>query len=251
MKRREHILKYFPFRVNTDTAALKRLQTIKNPEGVFFRWLEELSEFMFKVGSWAGRLNLNADNLSRCDHLLTKQEEEQMEVIQEEELNLRNIGKGQQEDPTMTKVRGWIMGKANLTQLEFRGETEELHRYAGRLSPLSVNDTGIWMRNTKLEGWEASPSKRRLVPSNWLDAALGWSHQHSTVRYFRVATTVYKVQQRFLWPEMNREMQQKVAECVEHIKNDQVVNNRNAHQYQGGKYLEIMERGLVWYSHSN
>ena len=97
---------------------------------------------MFKVRSRTGRLNLNADNLSRYDHLLTKQEEEQMEVIQEEELNLRNIGKGQQDDPTMTKVRGWIMGKAKLTQLEFRRETEELHRYAGRLSPLSVNDSG-------------------------------------------------------------------------------------------------------------
>ena len=93
------------------------------------------------------------------DVIITKQEEEQMEVIQEEELNLRNIGKGQQDDPTMTKVRGWIMGKANLTQLEFRGETEELHRYAGRLSQLSVNDSGILRRSTKLDGWEANPKK--------------------------------------------------------------------------------------------
>ena len=196
-------MKYFPFRVYTDTAALKRLQTIKNPKGIFFRSLEELSEFMFKVRSRSGKLNLSAGDLSRCDHLLTKQEEEQMDIIQEEELNLMNIGKGQQEDPTMTKVRGW----------------------------------------------EASPSKQWLVPSNVLDAALGWSHQHSTVRYFRVATTVYKVQQRFPWPEMHQEMQQKVAECVEHIKNDQVLINRNVHQYQGGKYQEIMERGPVWYSH--
>ena len=44
---------------------------------------------------------------------------------------------------------------------------------------------------------------------------------------------------------MQQEMQQKVAECVEHIKDDQVVINRNAHQYQGEKYQEIMERGPV------
>ena len=106
-----------------------------------------------------------------------------MEVIQEEELNLRNIGKGQQDDPTMTKVRGWIMGKANLTQLEFRGETEELHRYAGWLSQLSVNDSGILRRSTKLDGWEANPRKQLLFPSNVLDAVFGWSHKHNTVGY--------------------------------------------------------------------
>ena len=100
LRRWEHILKYAKFIVNTGSSALKHLQTMKNPKGIFLRWLEELGEFR------PGRLNLNTDNLNRCDHLLTKQEEERVEAIQEEELNLRNIGKGQQDDPTMTKVRG-------------------------------------------------------------------------------------------------------------------------------------------------
>ena len=30
-------------------------------------------------------------------------------------------------------------------------------------------------------------------------------------------------------------------------KNDQTVIKRNAHQYQGGEYKEIIENGLVWY----
>ena len=89
---------------------------MKDPKGKFFRWWEKLA-------------------------------------IQEEELNLRNIGKGQQDDPTTTKFRGW----------------------------------------------ESNPSKQWLVLSNILDAAFGWSHQHSTVRYFRVATIVYTVQQGFPW----------------------------------------------------
>ena len=204
LRRWEDILKYATFIVNTVSSALKHLQMMKNPKGIFLRWIEELGEFKFEVKHRPENLNLNTDNLSRCDHLPTKQEEELVEAIQEEELNLRNIGKGQQDDPTMTKVRGW----------------------------------------------EASPSKQWLVLSNVLDAAFGWSHQYSTVRYFRVAITVYEVQQRFPWTEMHREMQQKVAEYVEHIKNDQVVINRKIHQYQGGKYQETMERGPVWYSHT-
>ena len=92
----EHILKYAQFIVNTVSAALKLLQTMKNPKGIFFRWLEELSEFRFEVRHRPVKLNLNADNLSRCDHLPSKQEEE---------LNPRNMGKEQQDDPTLTRVR--------------------------------------------------------------------------------------------------------------------------------------------------
>ena len=83
------------------------------------------------------------------------------------------------------------MGKANPTQLEFRGETEELHQYAGLLSQLSVDDSGISMRSTKLEGWEANPRKQLLVPSNLRDAVFRWSHEHRTAGHFGVAATVY------------------------------------------------------------
>ena len=180
---------------------------MKDPKGKFFQWSEKLGEFRFEVRHRPGRLNLNTDNPSRCDHLPTKQEEEWVEAIQEEVLNLRNIGKGQQDDPITTKVRGW----------------------------------------------EANPSKQRLVLSNILEAVFRWSHQHSTVRYFRGTTTVYTVQQGFPWTEMHQEMQQKVAECVEHMENVQVVINRNAHQYQGGKIPRNHgERpGLVFPSKAN
>ena len=36
-------------------------------------------------------------------------------------MNLRNIGKGQQDDPKLTKVREWIVSKAKPTKLELRG----------------------------------------------------------------------------------------------------------------------------------
>ena len=45
LRKWEHILKYAPFIVNTDSAALKHLQMMKNPKGIFFRWLKELCEF--------------------------------------------------------------------------------------------------------------------------------------------------------------------------------------------------------------
>ena len=54
-------------------------------------------------------------------------------------MNLRNIGTGQQDDPTLTKVREWIVSKAKPTKLELRGETEELHQYANLLPQQSID----------------------------------------------------------------------------------------------------------------
>ena len=55
------------------------------------------------------------------------------------------------------------MDKVSPTKLVLRGETEELHQYANLLSQLSVDDIGLLMRSTKLEGWEANPRKQLLV----------------------------------------------------------------------------------------
>ena len=112
------------------------------------------------------------------------------------------MGKGQQDDPTLTKVREWIRDKVSPTKLELRGETEKLHQYANLLSQLSVDDSGLLMRSTKLEGWEANPRKQLLVPSNLWYAVFKWSHKNRTAGHFGVAATLYRVQQRFFWPGM-------------------------------------------------
>ena len=233
LRKWEHILKFAPFIVNTDSAALKHLQTMKNPKGIFFRWLEELSEFRFEVKHRPGKLNRNADSLSRCDHLPTKQEDEQIEAIQEEELNLRNIGKGQQDDPTLIKIREWIISRTKPSKLELRGETEELHQYANLLPQLLIDERNLLVRNTKLEEWEASSRKQLLIPSNLRNSVFKWCHEHRTAGHFGMTATVYKVQQRFFWPGMRREIQQKVTECVKCIEKIRSVPSRGTQHVPG------------------
>ena len=55
------------------------------------------------------------------------------------------MGKEQQDDPTLTRVREWIVDKASPTRLELRGEAEDLHQYANMLPQLSVDDSGLLM----------------------------------------------------------------------------------------------------------
>ena len=84
----DHILRYRKFILNTGSRALKYLQTLKQPTGIWFRWLQELQAYDFEVRHRPGKENLNADNMSRCDHLpeptkeeMKESEEEYMEKI--------------------------------------------------------------------------------------------------------------------------------------------------------------------------
>ena len=58
------------FHVRTDHAALKWLQSLKEPRGRRARWLETLSEFDFTIEHRPGKVHANADALSRKAHAL-------------------------------------------------------------------------------------------------------------------------------------------------------------------------------------
>ena len=69
MRKYDSILRFKPFIVVTDSACMKHLQTMERPKGLAGRWLDELQSYSFDVVHRPGRLNRNADNLSRSDHL--------------------------------------------------------------------------------------------------------------------------------------------------------------------------------------
>ena len=74
-----HMMSFAPFEVVTDAAALKHLHTLKNTKGITGRWLAELAGYQFNVTHKPGKLNCNADALSRCDHLNEASPEEEAE----------------------------------------------------------------------------------------------------------------------------------------------------------------------------
>ena len=54
-----------PFTVRTDHAALKWIQSFKEPEGQIARWIEQLQQYEFSTQHRSGKVHLNADGLSR------------------------------------------------------------------------------------------------------------------------------------------------------------------------------------------
>ena len=51
----EHILRFNRFILETDAQSLKYLNTMKNPRGIFFRWIEELAGYHMKLFTRKGR----------------------------------------------------------------------------------------------------------------------------------------------------------------------------------------------------
>ena len=49
LRKWEHILRFKPFLLYTDHQALKWLQTMKAPKGLYWRWLAELSTYNFEL----------------------------------------------------------------------------------------------------------------------------------------------------------------------------------------------------------
>ena len=61
----EHILRYRPFTVRTDSGALKYLHNLKNPSGIMSRWLNTIQSFEMEILHLPGNINQAADAMSR------------------------------------------------------------------------------------------------------------------------------------------------------------------------------------------
>ena len=64
LRMHEHVLRYKPFMIMTDHQSLKWLSRIKNPRGIFLRWLMELASYEFTVQHVPGKKTGAADGLS-------------------------------------------------------------------------------------------------------------------------------------------------------------------------------------------
>ena len=118
----EHILRYAPFVVYSDHSSLQWLTTMKEPRGILFRWLMELSTYHFKVKHVPGKQTGAADGLSRSDHLPPPTQDEldeekeyvaaigfvgEKKNMNEVDLNRATIKEAQEKDLVLQEFKKW------------------------------------------------------------------------------------------------------------------------------------------------
>ena len=245
----EHLLRYKPWRLNTDSAALKFLKNLKTPSGIWYRWVEELGGYQFEVVHRKGRENTNADALSRSDHHpepsaeeLAEQENEYVGALREavkdlgtvayrresrelqdnpliqamdesiEELTKENLVKIQKTDSTLSTVRKWVETGKRPEKRTLRLEDVELKVLHQNFGALQLKDDLLYF-TTSLNDMGELTAWRVVLPRDRMDIIFKWSHAHLTAGHFGVSGTLRRAQRRFFAVGMTTDLRRMVIGC--------------------------------------
>ena len=257
----EHLLRYRPFILNTDSSALRYINTLKQPSGIWFRWLQELTSYDFEVRHRPGRLNTNADALSRADHHPppTKEEEDEqrdeyvnmltqalVELYQDEHLEwIREVNNDpeisamhedgallsreviiqrQRDDEDINKIREWVTNGQKPAKRELANCSEELRAYYQRFEALTIDDGILTFNNAlnQLPGGELV--KRIVLPTDYANTVFHWSHQHPTAGHFGITATLQRARQRFYFHGMTQTLRRMTKACAHCVAKQTKVN---------------------------
>ena len=209
----EHLCKYAPFEVHTDSSALRHLKTLKNPTGILQRYLEELSSFTFRVVHKAGVLNTNADALSRSTHLPEPTDEE----IQEQKIAALQCSKeemlsAQGDDPDLQEVSKWVSTGTIPKAEDIRGRGEELRRYSQIAKAVKTDNRGLLVLPMSQPGTDRMVN-RVLVPPRMRDAMFEMMHSHPTAGHFGMQATLMRAHKYMWYPDFRKDLQQRIRTC--------------------------------------
>ena len=252
LRKWSHILKYKKFILYTDSKALKYLKTLKQPTGLWFRWLEELQDYDFEVKHKPGIENTNADNLSRSNHLPPPTEEEIEEGASEHSRNIQELEQIVAEldkDERVKEIKRIELSRKSIRRMhEFGGDISIPEIIRAQKTDPTVAEVRLWVENGRCPDKEELKGKneelrryaqvfevlklqqdvlynvkrlntteedviRVVIPEELRDACFYWSHQHITAGHFSHDATVARAQMKFFYPGMYADLRQKVENC--------------------------------------
>ena len=253
LRKFEHILRYRKFIIYCDHQPLQWLQKMKNPRGIFWRWLAELATYEFEIRYKPGKQVGAADGLSRSPHMEDPTSEEVAESeefvghlqpglnnVEGATLDRDRIKREQEEDEVLRAVRKWVKGDPPRSKEDLRGLPEDAHVYYKLLGLLHEDEGGVLVRKAAGEEQVDQPD-RILVPSNQAmhNGVFYWSHEHPSAGHFGCNATSLRACQKFYWPGMTGYLKRRVRNCdtclakIQKTNLHQTVHKPRRHGYPG------------------
>lgn len=279
----EHLLRYRPFIVRTDSSALKYLKNLQCPTGLWFRWLEELSSYDFEVQHKKGVENKNADALSRSDHMdeptPAEEEEQENEYManmvrlakeldcdlrqkdakeaekrkkirnmnqRNEDLSREELIKMQEEDPVINEVRGWVQENRKPDRRELRGREEEIKVYHSHFESL-VMENGLLYYTAKLNNIDGMTAHRVVMSRDQKELVFQHSHLHPTAGHFGAVGTLKRAKRWFYYHGMGEDLRRMCATCSVCLAKRRKVDTKGGehHPVNSGFKGEVISVDLV------
>ena len=210
-----------PFTVRTDHAALKWIQSFKEPEGQIARWIEQLQQYEFSTQHRSGKVHLNADGLSRhpCRQCKlkhsTESEGKMVSALLIQGCNWAlslspfEVRKLQITDPTISQVLKWIeKGKPSSPE----NLSKSLTFWWKQWQHLQVVQ-GVLYRQVELKS--GAPIQQMIVPKGLQKDVLEFCHDSLTGGHLGIMKTQKKLEERFFWEGMNEDARQWCSRCLE------------------------------------
>ena len=233
LRKFEHILRAKPFVIRTDSKCVEFLQTMREVRGLYARWLAFLSSFEFTTVHRSGKLQLNADPLSRRPGL---EGTEDIEILDDEHLHdvadiyqvanvqpqkvlkrvrpisAKMLAQATQDDPVLKQIYDFVQKKTKPDKEQRKLLTFEGIQYVNLFECLSIKDGILFFKMPEVNG---EPTKRRIcLPSSLQSTAFDLVHAHEMGGHYGQHSTYLKLRQLFYWPGMYTMCIARVTHCV-------------------------------------
>ena len=222
LQRFEHILRYRPFIIRTDSSCLKYLNSMKEYKGMFARIQAFLAGFDYTVLHRSGTLQRNADALSRMKGLPESEENNletdgHMKDIDDlyhlaEALTLEDVQQAVHADGILQQIRDYVEAKHKPDKEERKTLTRMGINYVNVFERLSLTDGVLYYRAPEVNG--VNEKKRICLPLELQEKAFRLCHSHETMGHYGVNNTFYRMRQRFYFPNMYLYVESRVLNCI-------------------------------------
>ena len=237
LKKFEHILRAKPFVIRTDSKCVEYVNSMKEYRGIYARWNCFLSSFNYSLVHRAGKLNQNADPLSRREGLeLAEENPEVTEYLHDiddiyairnksgveegsedssvkvAEISLAQLKSMTGKDPTFVQLLPYL-DKGVKPDKEERKTLGPLGMsYVNIFECLSVEDGIIYYQIPEVN--EQEGNKLLCLPVQLYNPAFDLCHSHPSSGHFGMTNTFSKMKDRFYFPNMYAFVSSKINNCV-------------------------------------
>ena len=225
MRKFEHILRFKPFILRTDSRCMQFLGSLKEVRGIYARWLNFLQGFDFQVVHRPGIKNQNADALSRMEDLgETSEEEDEAEKDRGEDvynMDMETIEGGlkedplgeQKKDPVLREVIKWVEMKKKPDKEESKMLGTEYLAYRVVFEKLKiVPDLGLVYEHPE------DQRERFCLPERLFAKAFRMVHSHPSAGHFGISASQRKFRRKFFLPGAGLKIVAAVKNCVNCIQ---------------------------------
>lgn len=236
VKHFRHYLYGREFTIRTDHASLKWLASFKQPEGQVARWVEFLDTFQYKIEHRSGTKHTNADALSRRPGGCSS-------VVFGNQWTHSDVEQAQGDDPTLSKVIQLLQEDyAKPKGARLAGLTSQVRLYISQWDQLELHEGLLYRKWYNVKTRETSPLL--VIPQGWVVEVLRNAHDAPSGGHLGTKKTLGKLQLKFYWVGMHRDVKHYVRSCRICGANKNPVRNPRAPLVNMGA-VEPMERVAI------